>query len=83
MPAHIKAFQFHYGTIKSVVPKESEVETTHFNSTMVRLKDLDGGNQQDDMEEFQFHYGTIKRQVRVVYHCVPHIFQFHYGTIKS
>ena len=56
-------FQFHYGTIKSVICIFSVITWSSFNSTMVRLK----GNQVrwcDQNPFFQFHYGTIKRYRR-------------------
>ena len=52
-------FQFHYGTIKSPMDYIKTELKTHFNSTMVRLKDramIINGKQ----VIFQFHYGTIK-----------------------
>ena len=54
-------FQFHYGTIKRLSPPSSVTNQCYFNSTMVRLKDIDYRFKVDTYE-FQFHYGTIKRQ---------------------
>ena len=53
-------FQFHYGTIKSVIGSLGAIQNSYFNSTMVRLKDL-GGHSSTVSVKFQFHYGTIKR----------------------
>ena len=74
-------FQFHYGTIKRVVSPSPCIQSTYFNSTMVRLKaaQVAAG---DAGSVFQFHYGTIKRLTTTISETRLTIFQFHYGTIK-
>ena len=54
------AFQFHYGTIKRFARRGKLTGLSHFNSTMVRLKDPIGYAVVEVTTEFQFHYGTIK-----------------------
>ena len=39
-PRRITCFQFQYGSIKSVPPEGLTFASPHFNSNMVRLKDL-------------------------------------------
>ena len=53
-------FQFHYGTIKSLPHPRSPNNNSYFNSTMVRLKELEARGIILE-RKFQFHYGTIKR----------------------
>ena len=63
-----------------IVVTKTKVDT-HFNSTMVRLKDeLLASDEWTN--KFQFHYGTIKRKYREAIEEVRNAFQFHYGTIK-
>ena len=52
-------FQFHYGTIKRWVAGDAGGVCERFNSTMVRLKEIDV-DLVDTLTMFQFHYGTIK-----------------------
>ena len=54
----------------------------HFNSTMVRLKEINPNGTGILDIEFQFHYGTIKSDYRQGCNCGSTSFQFHYGTIK-
>ena len=54
-------FQFHYGTIKSVLQSFYPSVLRCFNSTMVRLKDNYKPEDLFGAYGFQFHYGTIKR----------------------
>ena len=53
-------FQFHYGTIKSIKHSHIVIIRHRFNSTMVRLKELNNTSVHK-LSGFQFHYGTIKR----------------------
>ena len=57
------AFQFHYGTIKSVSAILPTQYGDDFNSTMVRLKGLRNVSGRA-ATLFQFHYGTIKSQLK-------------------
>ena len=75
-------FQFHYGTIKSFSRALLQQRNVHFNSTMVRLKELNNLINQSQTI-FQFHYGTIKRKKLIRLPVLTIWFQFHYGTIKS
>ena len=52
-------FQFHYGTIKRILPDNRHSRLPNFNSTMVRLK-AERNIRDAVISEFQFHYGTIK-----------------------
>ena len=54
-----KLFQFHYGTIKRFATQFGLSCISHFNSTMVRLKELEIWMLTVYLI-FQFHYGTIK-----------------------
>ena len=54
----------------------------NFNSTMVRLKELNWERYETKGFLFQFHYGTIKSVNEVVNTNLVSGFQFHYGTIK-
>ena len=45
-------FQFHYGTIKSLPHPRSPNNSSYFNSTMVRLKDLDIAQMSNDYNNF-------------------------------
>ena len=80
-PAARRGFQFHYGTIKSVLHGKPTGSYRNFNSTMVRLKESFAACC-IAWREFQFHYGTIKRSRRKHIIRCELIFQFHYGTIK-
>ena len=75
-------FQFHKGTIKTLLRCYFNFSKEYFNSIKVRLKQeklngvLIGGG-------FQFHKGTIKTKVPPYCYNKPYIFQFHKGTIKT
>ena len=45
--------------LKEEAETEAEADESHFNSTMVRLKELEQ-LRANIQELFQFHYGTIK-----------------------
>ena len=81
MKHRIQKFQFHYGTIKSVILHRFEVDPLYFNSTMVRLKESNFPFVGTDIEYFN---STMVRLKGVPTPCVfLHAkFQFHYGTIK-
>ena len=54
-------FQFHYGTIKSLLASlRIRYRLADFNSTMVRLKVVLEASDKILPLSFQFHYGTIK-----------------------
>ena len=58
---HELKFQFHYGTIKSLLHGIRGLIVRYFNSTMVRLKACEKPVYAPLLIAFQFHYGTIKR----------------------
>ena len=62
--SHIPKFQFHNGSIKSLVSALAAVCPIYcFNSTMVRLKGLGVAIAGSLLAVFQFHNGSIKRAV--------------------
>ena len=65
-----RAFQFHYGTIKSSRSLPESKPLYYFNSTMVRLKALHVAIP-PLIETFQFHYGTIKREKPNIFVPLP------------
>ena len=75
-------FQFQYGTIKRKSSAQQRKGCLCFNSSMVRLKALQGSISSSQMR-FQFQYGTIKRKDGVWPETAGIQFQFQYGTIKS
>ena len=54
------AFQFHKGTIKTILTRIDFVQEIYFNSIKVRLKPVSSKEICYYEYEFQFHKGTIK-----------------------
>ena len=52
-------FQFHKGTIKTIMNTFNTINNFNFNSIKVRLKLFVGLGYSCDLFEFQFHKGTI------------------------
>ena len=77
------AFQFHKGTIKTVIRTRFNVCCVNFNSIKVRLK-LDSTPSVPTLfSVFQFHKGTIKTTSCLAETLIEDLFQFHKGTIKT
>ena len=70
-------FQFHKGTIKTMMAACDTMSISHFNSIKVRLKRI-GGFTINSSYIFQFHKGTIKTI------CFVSLlsFQSHFNSIK-
>ena len=69
-----------------VTPQDTHITNarepgTHFNSNMVRLRDLVCAEVWVD-DDFQFLYGAIERLVSVLQRLIFFIFQFLYGAIE-
>ena len=56
-------FQFHKGTIKTVIGQKDNLKLLHFNSIKVQLKRKAQRWADCRLYEFQFHKGTIKTPV--------------------
>ena len=78
----LRTFQFHYGTIKRKKDTETvDARYLPFNSTMVRLKEMEKRLQGYFVRAFNSTMVRLKAE-RL---CRPRLldcFQFHYGTIK-
>ena len=61
-----KTFQFHKGTIRTVLTVECENGYDHFNSIKVRLE-LASAVSPETVNTFQFHKGTIRTHLRRKY----------------
>ena len=75
-------FQFHYGTIKSIMAGKRYPNKQYFNSTMVRLK----GGLFVLLPVRIAHFNSTMVRLKVpdsLCRYVSIVFQFHYGTIKS
>ena len=79
----VHVFQFHYGTIGREIAVKVEGVNSHFNSTMVRLGEIEKPSGASYKIVFQFHYGTIGRVDDAGLFQALILFQFHYGTIGS
>ena len=53
-------FQFHKGTIKTLVKLYERFFLLYFNSIKVQLRHIDSNASTENAELFQFHKGTIK-----------------------
>ncbi len=76
-------FQFHIGSIESVLYKVPRVFNTSFNSTLVRLRGRLSAGLFGSSGGFQFHIGSIESHgtSRKLMRCRK--FQFHIGSIES
>ena len=72
-----KRFQFHKGTIKTLLTLSKLSFHSHFNSIKVRLKPLEETNE-EAFAEFQFHKGTIKT-LKVLAYAIGLL---HFNSIK-
>ena len=61
-----KTFQFHKGTIKTIIFSRRPGTAEHFNSIKVQLKHAFLGDVSASGNVFQFHKGTIKTVPSVV-----------------
>ena len=75
-------FQFHKGSIKTLINYTSMQKSSNFNSIKVRLK-LNGYREFSTPYQFQFHKGSIKTLKIVVKVLIYALFQFHKGSIKT
>ena len=78
----MSSFQFHKGTIKTVIVKDVVVLCLGFNSIKVRLR----RNNLTDYMYSQPCFNSIKVRLRhetALCDCVQGVFQFHKGTIKT
>ena len=76
-------FQFHKGTIKTLVRQIYAETLVYFNSIKVRLKLYLSKNLIYKTNSFQFHKGTIKTDLSFTSKFTASVFQFHKGTIKT
>ncbi len=76
-------FQFHYGSVKRVGRQRKMLILVNFNSTMVRLKEVNHASICVEIYGFQFHYGSVKSVKEMGNNIARSIFQFHYGSVKS
>ena len=74
---HIKLFQFHKGTIRTVLPVFLQPGISHFNSIKVRLE-LPRKTLWLMFITFQFHKGTIRTNIR----CGIYRNSKHFNSIK-
>ena len=58
----IPMFQFHTGSIKSVIDFTNDIGLVSFNSILVRLKEDKESEMNEVTMRFQFHTGSIKRR---------------------
>ena len=80
---NVQSFQFHKGTIRTVMLCLILRLLVHFNSIKVRLEHYDWKKWSDAVNAFQFHKGTIRTYYNAIYCCLNCIFQFHKGTIRT
>ena len=59
-------FQFHYGTIKTLVGEELMIYLIMFQFHYGTIKTLEEYNTGRKGIQFQFHYGTIKTPSRIL-----------------
>ena len=77
-------FQFHTGSIKSVMTMSNFPCIVCFNSILVRLKVKRVGSPCGAVGLlFQFHTGSIKSESGIILPRTVYKFQFHTGSIKS
>ena len=81
-PTGAGTFQFHKGTIRTVVTDKTILTNLHFNSIKVQLE-LQGFRVVFDNSVFQFHKGTIRTNRRNRNALIQISFQFHKGTIRT
>ena len=55
----VTTFQFHYGSIRTMVPNQKPKDQDSFNSIMVQLEH-NSYNHYTTCNYFQFHYGSIR-----------------------
>ena len=75
-------FQFHFGTIDSLIRCLGLTGLFCFNSTLVRLIVIKLKIGTKELM-FQFHFGTIDRLNHTNSVAASNLFQFHFGTIDS
>ena len=76
------SFQFHYGTIRSMILFLFAFTRTYFNSTMVRLEVSSASLAASSCS--YFNSTMVRLEVsRFLLKSRPILFQFHYGTIRS
>ena len=76
-----RLFQFHKGTIKTLITPFLQIIFLYFNSIKVQLK-LQNWYCARPPNLFQFHKGTIKTKLAILFETCK-LFQFHKGTIKT
>ena len=77
-----KIFQFHKGTIRTILPRILHLCLTYFNSIKVQLE-LTIDDALLAIPEFQFHKGTIRTTAKRLKIDNTPKFQFHKGTIRT
>ncbi len=75
-------FQFQYGAIKGGLTLINASAQLGFNSSMVRLKEVDSPATRLHVK-FQFQYGAIKGREVTTCLALLNSFQFQYGAIKG
>ena len=78
----LKLFQFHKGTIRTIVQSFFACSIIGFNSIKVRLEPLSPFLRKF-IVGFQFHKGTIRTTFLLYLFSVSSPFQFHKGTIRT
>ena len=58
-------FQFHYGTIKSLIFFNVQIHFSLFQFHYGTIKSLTNNGKKTLRMSFQFHYGTIKRKQKL------------------
>ena len=80
---NLNIFQFHKGTIKTLMLCLMYLLQRNFNSIKVRLKHSIARIDLVDIATFQFLKGTIKTKMTMRLNNIYVVFQFHKGTIKT
>ena len=78
----VAQFQFHKGSIKTLILLSCGCRLTDFNSIKVRLRHLTDGSA-SFVAQFQFHKGSIKTLCDLYKKGFVRTFQFHKGSIKT
>jgi len=72
---YVLLFQFQYGAIRRKKNQNfRQQEFQYFNSSMVRLEEVNKEVEKSDSAKFQFQYGAIRRDVyNIQFHLLLHI----------
>ena len=75
-------FQFQFGAIKSKAVGTYETQLSHFNSNLVRLKDLSSHPVCPPCRNFNTNLVRLKVTYLFIVRRLSLVFQFQFGTIK-